>query len=356
MSPSEIALRTAAVFGLLLLAGLLIAARRRDPACWLGTLSCLGAVAFVLTSIPGAGAVAGPWLTPLVALCVTKAVWFWLFARGLFREEFRVTPRHLAFAATVAVYGVWQQQAFVPDARAGLASGTGHAASLGFDALIGALVILALMEAWRGLASDLVERRRRLRVLFVAVTGAYLGIAVCVQAYNLLLDARTPQPLVLANLGLMVGLSLLAASSLVQLRSTHWLAPDRRHPSSGGMSAAELRVLAALEQALGAERIYREEGLTIGRLAARLGTREHVLRRVINRGLGYRNFNDFLHAYRIREACVRLRRPEDAGLPVLTIALDVGYSTIGPFNRAFRSRIGMTPTRFRRDAGGGQPA
>jgi AraC-like DNA-binding protein len=122
------------------------------------------------------------------------------------------------------------------------------------------------------------------------------------------------------------------------------------------MSAAELRVLAALEQALDAERVYREEGLTIGRLAARLGTREHVLRRVINQGLGYRNFNDFLHAYRIREACVRLRRPEDAGLPVLTIALDVGYSTIGPFNRAFRSRIGMTPTRFRRDAGGGQPA
>jgi AraC-like DNA-binding protein len=115
-------------------------------------------------------------------------------------------------------------------------------------------------------------------------------------------------------------------------------------------------VLAALEQALDAERVYREEGLTIGRLAARLGTREHVLRRVINQGLGYRNFNDFLHAYRIREACVRLRRSEDAGLPVLTIALDVGYSTIGPFNRAFRSRIGMTPTRFRRDAGGGQPA
>lgn len=71
---------------------------------------------------------------------------------------------------------------------------------------------------------------------------------------------------------------------------------------------------------------------------------------MINRGLGFRNFNDFLHAYRIREACTRPRRPEQARLPVLSIALDVGYGSIGPFNRAFKARIGMTPTRFRRSS------
>ena len=100
--------------------------------------------------------------------------------------------------------------------------------------------------------------------------------------------------------------------------------------------------------------VYREEGLTIGTLAGRLGTREQVLRRVINRGLGFRNFNDFLHACRIREACERLRRAEDGRLPVLSIALGVGYGSIGPFNRAFKARMGMTPTRFRQSANGGQ--
>jgi len=33
---------------------------------------------------------------------------------------------------------------------------------------------------------------------------------------------------------------------------------------------------------------------------------------------------------------------------VLTIALEAGYGSIGPFNRAFRERFGMTPTEYRR--------
>ena len=97
------------------------------------------------------------------------------------------------------------------------------------------------------------------------------------------------------------------------------------------------------------EALYRREGLTIGALARILGTQEYLLRRVINRHLGYRNFNDFLHSYRIREACTRLRSQAEAGRPVLSIALDLGYNSIGPFNRAFKARLGMTPTEFRRE-------
>jgi len=35
---------------------------------------------------------------------------------------------------------------------------------------------------------------------------------------------------------------------------------------------------------------------------------------------------------------------------VLTIAMDAGFQSIGPFNRAFKAEIGLTPTEFRRDA------
>ena len=34
-------------------------------------------------------------------------------------------------------------------------------------------------------------------------------------------------------------------------------------------------------------------------------------------------------------------------LPILTIALESGYGSIGPFNRAFRAHFGMTPTEYR---------
>ena len=41
------------------------------------------------------------------------------------------------------------------------------------------------------------------------------------------------------------------------------------------------------------------------------------------------------------------RRLAGEDLPILSIALDCGYGSIGPFNRAFRQRFGMTPTEYR---------
>ena len=37
-------------------------------------------------------------------------------------------------------------------------------------------------------------------------------------------------------------------------------------------------------------------------------------------------------------------------VPVLTIAMDAGFQSIGPFNRAFKAETGVTPTEFRREA------
>jgi AraC-like DNA-binding protein len=154
----------------------------------------------------------------------------------------------------------------------------------------------------------------------------------------------------MANLALISAAALAGIWNLVQPRSASWLEPEPAMAQPEVLGTLERQVLRSLLTEIEERRVYREEGLTIGALAGRLNTREQVLRRVINRGLGYRNFNDFLHAYRIREACDRLRRAENARLPVLSIALGVGYGSIGPFNRAFKARMGMTPTHFREGA------
>jgi AraC-like DNA-binding protein len=96
------------------------------------------------------------------------------------------------------------------------------------------------------------------------------------------------------------------------------------------------------------ERAYRQEGLTIAGLAQQLGLPEYRLRRLINQALGYRNFNSFVNHYRIAEAKAALGDAQQAEVPVLTIALDAGFSSLGPFNRAFKAETGMTPTEFRR--------
>ena len=98
------------------------------------------------------------------------------------------------------------------------------------------------------------------------------------------------------------------------------------------------------------ERIYRQEGLTITALAAKLDLPEHRLRQAINEGLGHRNFNAFLNRYRIDEAKAALSDVSQRDVPVLTIAMDAGFQSIGPFNRAFKADTGLTPTEFRRHA------
>ncbi|WP_405229736.1 helix-turn-helix domain-containing protein [Lentisalinibacter sediminis] len=350
--PIDTVLRTVAVMAAILLASLLFASARQRPAALPGAFFCLAVAAFFVTSVPGGGAILGGWGYLLTALCVTKAVWFWLFARALFNDEARLGTKEASIAGAVAVAGTWQQTVFLTDFRAGTANGWEIMAGYGFEATLLLFVLLGVREAWRDLAVDLVERRRRLRLGFMIATGAYLTVTLGVQSYNLLQGVSTPPLAAWANMMLVAAACLTAAGFLVRPRNESWLDPART-ATTVALNRAESAALARLEAALESDRVFLQEGLTIGALAEHLGTREHVLRKVINRGMGFRNFNDFLHAHRIREACEELASPEQARLPVLTIAMNVGYGSIGAFNRAFKARIGMTPTEYRRNTAGG---
>ena len=111
---------------------------------------------------------------------------------------------------------------------------------------------------------------------------------------------------------------------------------------------------------------YRDDGLSITSLSQTLNVQEYRLRHLINRQLGHRNFSAFVNGYRLTEAAAALADPGQAEVPILTIALDAGFGSIGPFNRAFKTYAGLTPTEYRRahlggaergaaDSGIGQP-
>ena len=95
------------------------------------------------------------------------------------------------------------------------------------------------------------------------------------------------------------------------------------------------------------ERVYRSDDLSVASLAARLAVPEYRLRRLINQRLGHRNFNAYINGFRLDEARTALADPARRALPVLTIALDAGFQSIGPFNRAFKAATGLTPSEFR---------
>jgi len=101
------------------------------------------------------------------------------------------------------------------------------------------------------------------------------------------------------------------------------------------------------------EKLYREEDFTIKRLATELNIKEYRLRRLINAHLGFRNFNQFVNQYRVAEVARLLVDPETQHLPVLSIALDMGYRSLSPFNKAFKEIKGLTPTEYRKRYGQG---
>jgi AraC-like DNA-binding protein len=289
--------------------------------------------AFLLTSMSGADRIFGALIYPLTALCSTHPVWFWISARLLFSDRATLRTSDVLCLGAMGVAGVLYQSKML----------------LGLAFPVAGLVFacLAPLTVYFGMAGDLDMRRRQLRQRFVPFVSIYLAAVIVTQAIVLFQGRPTPPALVLLNLIVIDVVAALALSTFVQLRVVNWIAAVDA-PPDGALSRLEQSVLDRLNRRFAAERLYAREALTITQLASLLGTQEHVLRRVVNHGLGFRNFNDFLHTYRLKEAAERLGDPQLRRIPVLTIALEVGYGSIGPFNRAFKERFGMTPTEYRR--------
>jgi AraC-like DNA-binding protein len=123
--------------------------------------------------------------------------------------------------------------------------------------------------------------------------------------------------------------------------------PDSDVPSLQGDDA---RLAAALDRLMREERLYRDERLSVSSLALKLKLPEHRLRRLINQQLGHRNFNAFVNQWPLADAKAALADPAQSATPISTIALDAGFGSLGPFNRAFKADTGLTPTEFRGQA------
>lgn len=326
-----------AVAGLLLfhIAHLLWPAPRRIVRFALAAFTA-SVLAYVFCSLPpSVGELPAALRWPLLALCTSSAPLLWLAARALFDDGFAFSVPLFALLLAVMLAGVAAYAS--PDRWPGV-----HGVAMaGF-------VAAALWEIGRGWRADLVEPRRAARRWVALGVGIYIAVVLMVEAW---LRDRPAGPLlpVLHLAG--IGAVALALAVAVARRSLDELlgstAPPVQLPAAAPPSPANARLLARLTQAMTEEHVYRREGLTLAALAETLGCSETALRGLINQGLGYRNFNDFLHHYRLEEAAARLRRDD---LPILTIALECGYGSIGPFNRAFKQRFGMTPTEHRATA------
>lgn len=340
----EMVLRGGAATTFLLLAVMLLRDGRNLTLARLGALFAISAVWSALWIEPFCDW-AFRWALPVVLILMGKTAAFFLFSRALFDDGFKMKPVHWGLLGGMVALGA----AWILSVKFNL---PGYPARIAFQLSEIALAASAAWLAWNGRSADLVEPRRRARIAFVLLSSVFTIVITT----SYLAPGRAP-PIVgdLNGVGLFImamGMALL----VVGLRSEEMFAasaaamdPAKDSPPAVVVCTdpTEARLLSKLQCLMQEERLYRESGLTIGALGASVGAPEYALRRLINGRLGFRNFNAYLNGWRLADAKAALLDPEQRDVPISTIALDAGFSSLGPFNRAFKQAEGMTPSEFK---------
>ena len=358
----DASLRGALVATLLLFGALLTRDHRRQAAGRIGIALMAGLVVQTLATLPpveqGWSIL---WQAPLVGISIGNSVLFWLFARALFDDAFSAGPAAIGLWLAVVVIGI----SFCMSVGT-LGPFAGPTRVLRFalrwvPVVFAALAIVAAVTHWR---ADLVERRRRLRAFIVvggsayALTVAALRLSSSTGELSVEAAGFDVAALLLVAFGTTLAMVRIADGGLLANRALPGseppavaLAPSGNVLDSPDLpdlpDAADLRLVEVLDRTMTHDHAYRIDDLTLGVLALKLAVPEYRLRRAINRHLGHRNFNAYINGLRLAEARAALADPARQTASVLEIALEAGFASIGPFNRAFRAASNMTPTEYR---------
>ena len=336
----DAALRGGAIALFALLSFLFVRDWRTSLTARLGAVTCLGAVAYTaLIAIDAAGPTV-PWRLPFHLMSLGTPALFWLFALSWFDDDFRLRPWHVATVLVVVAVGFTANYLYFVTKNPILL------VAIGWRTISTVLVVAAIITALRGWKTDLVESRRRARLALSLAIGAVILWIVMSE-----LPIRNWPPSVgwrVVNAASLFLLAAVLAASMLGWRDRALLAaPVKLSGEPARLEADDAPLLARLDTDMRHDRLYRQDGLTITAVAARLGVPEYRLRRAINQGLGARNFNAYLNGFRLGEAEEALADPAQREVPILTIAMDAGFGSLAPFNRAFRDRHGCTPTEYR---------
>ncbi len=285
------------------------------------------------TSLPGLQ----PWL--FMVSGGTCSV-LWLFTRTLFRARPEIGMFELAL-----VIGIILPSLIKPFIMAG-AGLMGLDASLLVNPMVSAQALLsstALMlcvwEAARSWPEDKNEQRLRITFLGVFCTGVFL-CAVLIAS----LESFPERAAVLIQSVCAVAILTMGSAALIY-REAHPLVVQRPRPrATSDDDALAQRVVRLLDR----ERPYLNPAFNLAQLAGTLNETPNRVSRAITASLKASNINQLVNTRRVDHAKSLLSNPNHDQMTILQVALDSGFNSIGPFNRAFKAQTGTTPRDYRR--------
>lgn len=272
--------------------------------------------------------------------------WAWLFVRSLFipsREE-------AAAPLMVVLFILILQFAGTPGATGDGGEATVLRMTGNIVGMVGStFVIVTLAEIVRHIPGTRKGPERRFRQLFTAGYLALIIIAVFMvegarEGFFFSTHTKTIQSIAALT-------ALAGALAALRFRHRHPLTPrsikDRAAQSSALPTAAGSRLARRVEELMHKPEVFTQPSLKVADIAAQLGEHDYLVSKAITQVLGQPNFNRYINRFRVEQAQMMLSDPELSGSSILVIALDCGFASIGPFNRAFREETGMSPSAFR---------
>ena len=305
---------------------------------WAFRFFCWAAASFIVWGSEEISAIVGPLRYVARILCAGGVGYFWLFAMAMFSRK---PLRGMHAIPIIALTALAVPGPILP-----------AAALLGSKIIYNMIEVLlighVMVEIWRGRDSDLAIARLAVGAPFITTIAVTCLILTGFKFAGLL---GLPHDVLVEVQSATTTLTALAvASAFMQERSKLFEQPFVKTRSNDA-SSAEVRVddvtMQRLNDLIGDVVFWRQPGLTIGATAEKVGVPEYRLRQMINRDLGYRNFADFLNERRVTVAKQELKDPKLVRVQISTIAFDLGYASLGPFNKAFREATGMSPREWR---------
>ena len=117
--------------------------------------------------------------------------------------------------------------------------------------------------------------------------------------------------------------------------------------SNYGLKQTEAEKLSErLNEYMKNEKPYLNPSLSLKDFAKAMNTYPHYITQVLNTVLN-QNFYDFVNEYRIEEAERQLTAPSKSKFTILSIAFDCGFNSKATFNRVFKEKKGVTPTKYK---------
>ena len=272
-------------------------------------------------------------------LDIPHLVFIWFFALSLFDSEFKLRRSYwipaLVYCILIATVRL-SQFGFIPEVSDWL--------YIIVSILSIGIVAHILIHTLAGRAEDLNEKRRISRIHLVVVIAFITTLSAIAEITLVSEKEYLLHTVKIAIIWPAVFWAILWLFEIPPIKTTF----DHKAGVARSMKPHQHELMKKLTAAIEKDRIYLRNDLSLNALAKELHCTPYKLRILINQYLNFDNFSAFINSYRLNAAKNILSDPEKSDLSILNIALESGFNSLSPFNKAFKAIENISPSEYRK--------